>query len=89
MSELKCVMYRAFDQGFYHVARMCAVVAASCALQFHEEATLLELLVFLCCEPLGVAASLKERLFKTVRSLWERVSDEEKRVVWNGVKGES
>ena len=77
MNELKCVMYRAFDQGFYHIARMCAVVAASCALQFHEEATLLELLVFLCCEPLGVAASRKERLFKSVWSLW------------NGAKGES
>ena len=89
MNELKCVLYRAFDQGFYHIARMCAVVAASCALQFHEEATLLELLVFLCCEPLGVAASRKERLFKSVRSLWDRVSDEEKRVVWNGTKVKS
>ena len=89
MNELKCVMYRAFDQGFYHIARMCAVVAASCTLQFHEEATLLELLVFLCCEPLGVAVSRKERLFKLVRSLWDRVSDEEKRVVWNGTKVKS
>ena len=80
-------MYRAFDQGFYHIAR-CKQWLRYLQNEYLE-ATLLELLVFLCCEPLGVAASRKERLFKSVWSLWERVSDEEKRVVWNGAKGES